>query len=100
MGKTNLGLDNDLPDRKLKCDENIIEISLKLYYYLFILLVYIERKFPLFIPSKDKILIKNQLLCMRRRLDDVGFCVDSHMALTTPPSTGFHLSLTPSVWTS
>jgi len=33
---------------------------LKLYYYLFILLVYIDRKFPLFIPSKDTILIQNK----------------------------------------
>src|SRR6218665_370414 len=45
----------------------------KLYYKLFLLLIYIAEKFPLFIPSKNEILVKRrQLLCMRRRQDDVS----------------------------
>src|SRR6218665_3373344 len=38
------------------------------------LLIYIALNFPLFIPSKDEILVKkrHQLLCMRRRQDDIS----------------------------
>jgi len=66
------------------------------------LLIYIDEKVPLFIPSKDEIMVqKRQLLWLRRRgwcQWALIFCVDAHMELT--PSAWVHLSLTPSVWTS
>ena len=48
-----------------------------------------------FIPSKDEIPAKMPTPCTRGRQDDVS--VGVHMALTPPPSTCVHLSLTPSV---
>jgi len=42
---------------------------LKLYYYLFILLVYIDITFSLFIASKDEILITNNANFFAREED-------------------------------
>ena len=66
---------NDLPGLKLKFNYsiNMIEIFLKLYYmYLqFILLIYIDKKFPLFISPKEE---KLEPLCMRHWA--LNFCVE------------------------
>jgi|SRR6218665_1078905 len=45
---------------KLKFNYNVIVTCLKFYYLLFILLIYIEDKFPLFIPSEEKILVQKR----------------------------------------
>ena len=63
-------------------DSNLFKIVLLIV----LLLIYIGKKFPLFIPSKDEILVKKrcQILCMRRRQDDVSgpliFCGHPHGA--------------------
>jgi len=70
------------------------------------LLVYIDENFPLFISSKDKIVVqKRQLLCIWRRQDDFSglwFSVWTYTELTPPicrrPSEPD--SPTPSVWSS
>jgi len=63
---------------------------LKLYYYLFILLVYIDRKFPLFIPSKDESLIKKMPTSLHEKTGwrqwAIHFlCTRPHCADPRPP---------------
>lgn len=57
---------------KLKYNFNTIVTYLKLSYLLFILMIYIHRKSPLFIPSPKKFWYKKRDLCMRRRSEDVS----------------------------
>jgi len=65
---------NDLLGLKVKFNYNTIVIYLKLYYLLFIQLIYIDEKFPHFFPSEEERLVqtKTQLLCLRRRQDDIS----------------------------
>jgi len=81
---------------------------MKLYYYLLTLLVYIDKKFPLFILSKDEILVKKVPTSLHdkktgwRQWVIIFCCGRPHGADPLPLSTSVHLSLTPSpsVWTS
>src|SRR6218665_723821 len=73
-------------------------IYLKLYYRL--LIFDVAETFPLFIPSKDEILLKKTPTFLHQKMTGwcqwaIIFCVDVHRSSLLPSPTCIHLSLTP-----
>ena len=77
----------------------MIAIYLKLYYLLFILLIYFDEEFPLFIPSEEEFLVQPMWTSLHEKNDNRMTSVGSNFLCgilhgADPPFTCVHLSLT------